>query len=333
MTSAVGDRAPARGQARERLYFVGISTAGSQIMTIFPEWARHLGLHASVVGVDLPAGSGRDTYRRCLAFIASDPGARGALITAHKAAVFEAASDLFASLDHHATLCREISNVLVREGQCHGLAKDPVTAGLALRHMLGADYWQDPGRETVCFGAGGAGLPIMAALLSGELPPAHFVLVDNDPYRLEIARAIVARLDSTCAVDLLCHTEPEPNDALVAAAPAGSLIINATGLGKDRPGAPVTARAAFPARSVVWDLNYRGDLEFLRLAGQQAAERRLRLHDGWRYFLHGWTDVITEVFGVPPSPELFTELAEIAARCAGAGIPAAASTATPRCAR
>jgi shikimate 5-dehydrogenase len=316
MTTAVASHALASSRARDRLYFVGISTSGSLIMTIFPAWARHLGLDASVTGIDLPPVSSRDVYRRCVDSIVADPAARGALITAHKAAVYEAASDMFTSLDHYAVLCREISNLLVRDGERRGLAKDPVTARLALRHMLGPDYWREPGRETICFGAGGAGIAILVALLSQQVPPARFVLVDNDPGRLDVAREVVRRLDGACAVELLGHTEAIRNDALLAAAPSGSLIINATGLGKDRPGSPLTGHAMFPREAVVWDLNYRGELDFLRLAERQAAGRGLRTHDGWRYFLHGWTDVVADVFGVPLSEDLFSELAGIAANCA-----------------
>jgi hypothetical protein len=35
-------------------------------------------------------------------------------------------------------------------------------------------------------------------------------------------------------------------DDLVSAAPPGSLIVNATGMGKDRPGSPITGRARSP---------------------------------------------------------------------------------------
>ena len=78
-------------------------------------------------------------------------------------------------------------------------------------------------------------------------------------------------------------------------------MINATGLGKDAPGSPLTDAARFPERAIVWDLNYRGDLVFLDQARAQEKRRSLQVEDGWTYFLHGWTQVIAEVFhiGIP----------------------------------
>jgi shikimate 5-dehydrogenase len=102
------------------------------------------------------------------------------------------------------------------------------------------------------------------------------------------------------------------NDALVSAAAPGSLIINATGMGKDRPGAPISGAARFPAGGVAWDLNYRGELEFLSIADAQAATRRVRVADGWRYFLHGWTEVIAEVFQIELTPDRFDAMAAAA---------------------
>jgi hypothetical protein len=64
----------------------------------------------------------------------------------------------------------------------------------------------------------------------------------------------------------------------------------------------------------VWDLNYRGELVYLdqaRLAGQH---RSLQVEDGWIYFLHGWTQVIAEVFDItiPSSGPAFDKLSSIA---------------------
>jgi shikimate 5-dehydrogenase len=57
--------------------------------------------------------------------------------------------------------------------------------------------------------------------------------------------------------------------------------------------------------------NYRGDLVFL----DQARAAGVRFEDGWVYFLHGWTQVIAEVFDVaiPTSGPRFDELGRIAA--------------------
>jgi shikimate dehydrogenase len=90
--------------------------------------------------------------------------------------------------------------------------------------------------------------------------------------------------------------------------PPGSVIVNATGMGKDVPGSPVTDRARFPERCVVWELNYRGELDFLRQARRQERARDLTVEDGWLYFLHGWSEAIAEVFHVELTPERFESL-------------------------
>jgi shikimate dehydrogenase len=38
----------------------------------------------------------------------------------------------------------------------------------------------------------------------------------------------------------------------------------------------------------------------------------LRVEDGWVYFLHGWSQVIAEVFHLELTPELFAALAQAA---------------------
>ena len=82
------------------------------------------------------------------------------------------------------------------------------------------------------------------------------------------------------------------------ALPEGSIVINATGMGKDRPGSPLTDGCRFPKHGIVWEFNYRGTLEFMHQAEAQQAERDLTIDDGWTYFIHGWTQVIAEVFHI-----------------------------------
>ena len=108
---------------------------------------------------------------------------------------------------------------------------------------------------------------------------------------------------------------PEAADSILESLKPGSLIVNATGLGKDAPGSPITEEAKFPAHSVVWEFNYRGNLIFLQQAKSQQAERNLTIEDGWNYFVHGWTRVMADVFAVeiPTEGSVFDELSRIAA--------------------
>ena len=114
-------------------------------------------------------------------------------------------------------------------------------------------------------------------------------------------------------------SRPEDNDAVLDRLSPGALVINATGLGKDAPGSPLTGAARFPDRAIAWDLNYRGDLLFLDQARAQKAARHLQVEDGWSYFIHGWTQVIAEVFdiAIPTSGPGFDAIAGIAARVTG----------------
>jgi len=99
----------------------------------------------------------------------------------------------------------------------------------------------------------------------------------------------------------------------------GSLVINATGLGKDAPGSPLTYDGVFPDGGIVWELNYRGDLVFLDQAQAQRQAKRLQIEDGWSYFIHGWTQVIAEVFDVeiPTSGPGFDQISRIAREATG----------------
>ena len=53
---------------------------------------------------------------------------------------------------------------------------------------------------------------------------------------------------------------------------------------------------------MVWEFNYRGPLEFLHQARAQQRERELHVEDGWRYFVHGWSQAVAEVFDIAMPP-------------------------------
>ncbi len=95
----------------------------------------------------------------------------------------------------------------------------------------------------------------------------------------------------------------------------GSIVVNATGLGKDAPGSPITDSASWPKQGMAWDFNYRGDLVFLEQARAHQQSKGLHIEDGWTYFIHGWTRAIAEVFqiDIPTSGPGFEEISRIAA--------------------
>jgi shikimate dehydrogenase len=119
-------------------------------------------------------------------------------------------------------------------------------------------------------------------------------------------RQVVAQIKND---PLSLNEDPQENDRLMAELPPGSLVINATGMGKDRPGSPITGAGVFPTYGIAWELNYRGKLDFLHQALAQWELRHLTVHDGWCYFIISWVDHIAEVFHIKVTPEQFDQLA------------------------
>jgi shikimate 5-dehydrogenase len=297
--------------------FIGVTTASSAIMRVFPAWARHLRLGgARLTGCDLPLRAQRQRYRDVVAGISAGPLEIGALITSHKIDLFRACRDMFDYVDGYAELCGEASTLSKRDGEFRALARDPVSCGRALGEFIEPGYWAATGGHALLLGSGGSGLAISLHLLTGLPPgdrPRRIIAMDRDPGRLASMRAVHDRVGAA-GVDYVRSDDPRRNDELLAALPPGSLVVNATGAGKDTPGSPVTDAGRFPDGGRVWELNYRGDLDFLRQARDQADAGGLVVHDGWRYFVHGWTSAIEEIFDLPIAGDTVDRLSEIALR-------------------
>lgn len=284
------------------LYFIGVTTAKSSIMKVFPAWAQELGLgDAQIRGIDFPLHADPAAYRDAVAFIRDDPLSLGALVTTHKIDLFDACRDMFDEIDPFAALMKETSCISKSGGKlvCH--AKDPISSGLAIDGFLGPDYFARTGADVFSIGAGGSTIALTWHLMRrerGDNVPARIVVSNRSPARLDEIRHIHEQIPTDAALDYVLAPNPQDNDAVLAGLRPGSLVINATGLGKDAPGSPLTDAAVFPEQAVVWDLNYRGDLIFLDQARAQAEARDLTIVDGWTYFIHGWTQVIAEVFHI-----------------------------------
>lgn len=311
-----------RAATRPTLYFIGVTTTKSSIMQVFPAWAAHLGLKdAAIVGIDFPLHADPAAYREAVAFIKQDPLSLGALVTTHKIDLHAACHDLFDAFDPYAELMGETSCISKRDGKLISHAKDPISSGLTLDGFLPANHFKDTGAALLVIGAGGSAIAITWYLMRrerGANVPSHIIVADRDQHRLDEIARIHKEIGAGVPVDYVRVADAAANDAIVSRLSPHSLVINATGLGKDAPGSPLTGAAMFPRDGIVWDLNYRGDLVFLDQAKRQAADKNLQIENGWAYFLHGWTQIIAEVFqiSIPPSGEGFEKISRIAQNAA-----------------
>ena len=304
-------------------YFIGVTTAKSSIMTVFPRWAEYLGLgDVEIKGIDLALHDTPARYRAVVEFLKNDPLSLGALVTTHKLDLYAAAQDMFDVIDPHAALMTETSCLSKRDGNliCH--AKDPISSGLSLDGFLPENHFAETGAEVFSMGAGGSTIAITWHLMQasrGADRPSRIVVSNRSQPRLDHIREIHAQIGANVPVEYAHAPTAVDNDRVLAGLKPGSLVINATGLGKDAPGSPLTFDGAFPDRGIVWELNYRGDLVFLDQAKAQKADKQLQIEDGWTYFIHGWTQVIAEVFDIeiPTSGPGFDEISRIARDATG----------------
>lgn len=302
-------------------YFVGVSTASSSIRRVFPAWAEHLGLgEVDFVGIDMPLHAPAEDYRRVVEFFAADELSLGALVTTHKIDLFQAAADLFDEIDPLARMLDEVSSISKRGSALRAHAKDPITAGYAVDAIVPPGSWGGD-RSLFVMGAGGSSVALSWHLTRPERGgdvPAEIIVSDRSADRLDALERLYEQFGGPVPLRRVGITDGDGpaggNDGVLSSLPAGSVVVNATGLGKDAPGSPLAGTGTFPEHGRVWDLNYRGELVFLDQARAQERERSLSVHDGWVYFIHGWTRVIAEVFDVeiPTEGPGFDELSRIA---------------------
>jgi shikimate 5-dehydrogenase len=145
--------------------------------------------------------------------------------------------------------------------------------------------------------------------------PAKIYVTNRSTPRLEEMQRIHKQINPGIEMEYFHCPKPEQNDEIVKRLKPCSMVVNATGLGKDAPGSPITDVAPFPENGFAWEFNYRGNLVFMDQAQAQEKSKNLTIEDGWVYFLHGWTRVISEVFDkyIPTEGPEFEELSRIAA--------------------
>ena len=298
-------------------YFVGVTTGKSSINRIFPHWMQLFERPDVVLeGIDHKIHDEPETYRATVAQIKCDPLSVGSLVTTHKMDLFAAARDFFDYVDPYAQTTHEVSSISKLDGRLEGHAKDPITAGLSLDAIVGEEYFARTGGDVLCFGAGGSGLATLLHLIHKPRRadrPRRFVAVNRSQGRLDHMRAMAEQFATDIEIVYIQSSDPQRNDGFMAEMPEASIVINATGMGKDTPGSPITDAGIFPRNGIAWEFNYRGELDFLHQALRQREARTLTVEDGWVYFVHGWTQVIAQVLQKEISPALFQQLSDVAA--------------------
>jgi len=298
-------------------YFIGVTTGKSSIMKVFPLWMKELGRPEIVMeGIDHPMHDRPENYRRSVAQIKYDPLSLGALVTTHKINLLEAARDMFDYLDPNAQICGEVSSISKLEGRLEGHAFDPITAGLSMDAIVEKDYFARTGGHVLCFGAGGSTVATALHLIRKQNAgdrPKRLVVINRSLPRLEGLRKMVETQATDIEFEYIHNADPKINDGIMARMPEGTIVINATGMGKDSPGSPITWDGLFPRHGIAWEFNYRGELDFMHQALAQRESRGVLVEDGWLYFVHGWTQVVAQVLHVKLTPELWRRLEAAAA--------------------
>ncbi|MBI9048772.1 MAG: hypothetical protein JEZ00_05120 [Anaerolineaceae bacterium] len=302
-------------------YFIGVTTTKSSIMKVFPLWMKALGREEVVLeGIDCKIHDAPEVYREAVAQIKHDPLSVGALVTTHKIDLLTAAHDMFDYLDPYAKITDEISSISKLDGRLEGHAKDPLTSGASLDAIIEKDYFAKTGGHVLCFGAGGSAIATLLHLINKKAygdRPDKFTFVNRSQGRLDHAREMVSGLETDIGIEYICNADPLRNDKIMEQFPPYSIIINATGMGKDTPGSPITWEGKFPLNSVAWEFNYRGELDFLHQAQAQKESNNVIAEDGWIYFVHGWTQVVSQVLHFDLTSELFDRLNQAASTVRG----------------
>ncbi len=298
------------------MYFVGVTTGKSSINDVFPLWMKLLGRPDVVLkGWDFKIHDDPEAYRGAVFQMKQDPNSLGALVTTHKIDLYNAAGDMFDYLDPYAELTGEMSSISRQDGRLEGHAKDPITVGKALDAIVAPGYFAEHGAHLLCLGAGGSAVALLLSLINEPEAadrPERFIAVDRSQERLNHMKEMVDQTGTDINVVYALTDGAAANDALLADLPAYSVVVNATGMGKDTPGSPITDDAQFPLHGIAWEFNYRGEREFMQQALRQAETRDVTVVDGWVYFLYGWSEVIAQVLHIDLTPDLFARLDEAA---------------------
>lgn len=296
------------------MYFVGVSTQYSIINKIFPRWMEVLGFKVRLQGVDIPLNASANIYRNCAKKIKESQNILGALITTHKIAMYSYANDVFDVLSDSAKEFKEIGAIYKRNNMMSGEATDIISVNKAFKSIL--DKVNNDNSDFCILGCGGAGIALGYTIL--KFYNSRFkkiIMTDVNLDRIEQARKVLLSYDKDKKLQLIHVKSVQDNDIIISNISNKSFVVNATGVGKDIQGSPVSNTVQFPYGGCIWEYNYRGNLEYMKQAEQQALEKQLSIYNGFEYFIYGWTTVISRILNINLPQDTFDILSDIAFDC------------------
>lgn len=295
------------------MFFIGVTTHNSFVNQVFCDWLKIINKDAELIGVNLPVGCDEKEYSKIVSFIKSQPLALGALVTTHKVRLYNSTKQLFDNLPDPCNEFQEIGCIYKKGDALCGEVTDIFSVQSALYSFLELDYFSKRNSDFCILGGGGAGLALAYRILTDNNPkPQRLVLTDINKHRLLEIEHIIKKYDTSNILELY-HVENYA-DSIVEALKSQSVIVNATGLGKDKEGSPFSEKNNIPKESYLWEFNYRWDNKpnFYNIAKEQERYKKLKLIDGWIYFIYGWMQVMSRVFHIDNISNYFNDFLEAA---------------------
>ena len=289
--------------SKSKFVFLGVSTGSSAVNLLFPRWCEVLGVDWTLEGVDLPIGSDPGQYRN-FGFNARRPDNR-CIDNFTQGSCLRRREQPSRPSRAFVRGVRRSGSIASRWKEFWwGGVSDVASGGEILKSLFSSEQWLSGQREVLIIGGGGAGLAAAWNIAVNGIGSARRILiVEHSLERSSKIQDLVANWPTKCRVDVLSGSGSGDLD-VVTSFSDGSLIINASGVGKDQPGSPVSDSVVFPLASTFWEFNYRGDLPLMHRAYLQERFPRTKVEDGKRYFATGWSVVMSKVAGRAWSPSI-----------------------------
>ena len=295
------------------MFFIGVTTHNSFVNRVFYDWLKIISKDTELVGVNLPVGCDIKEYLKIVSFIKSHPLVLGALVTTHKVRLYNSTKHLFDNLSDPCNEFQEVGCIYKKGDALCGEVTDIISVQSALYSFLEFDYFSKYTTDFCILGGGGAGLALAYRILTDNNPkPQRLILVDISKKRLSEIKNIIKKYDTDNILEL--YQVDNQADNVIEELQSKSIIVNATGLGKDKEGSPFSEKTNIPQESYLWEFNYRWDDKpnFYNIAKEQEKDKRLKIIDGWIYFIHSWTQVMSSIFHFDNTSDYFDKFLEAA---------------------